>query len=558
MTVEVPHEVALFLNLIGVPYPDIDEDQIRELARQVRDFATRVADTHESATSAIQQMGSVYSGYSYEGLVAAWARMSADHMASLDHACRIAAQILDATAQVIVVVKTVVLVELTALASGYLALMAASAATAGGSAVLAAMVRQAVTRVVSSMEQMLLGYIVAEVIGKAIEPLEDVVSRIVMGVVGKVAHTLDVPPRPNNSALFVEPDEVLRYAQVLDDYADDILDHAVRFADNVAALDFTTSSRPADPGHTAQWTPPGPAISPPPESTDRAPVAPVRADALSAPPPTDVSPLWPRADVSLPQGLDTLPLRSTAPLGQSSASGPDSVPGQDSMLGQGLIPARGSDERTGIDASQTMIAPVRSSVGFVPDAPAEANGGDQTGRSGIQNMLDRSAYAVRDMLGGSTGSMPSDNTDFRTADSAATDAGPHRPMAAPNPADQNAPFGGDGYGNLRPDTPNRPQADDIVQSTPWSRANRPGELRRSPQRPARRHTERRGGPAPLTLGSTPWSTKLAAVAPKTRVFGTPVDRPRRPSRGGEATGTPNRHSAPAQAIPKSADTESTP
>ena len=31
MAIEIPHDVALFLNYIGVPYPDINEDQVRAL-----------------------------------------------------------------------------------------------------------------------------------------------------------------------------------------------------------------------------------------------------------------------------------------------------------------------------------------------------------------------------------------------------------------------------------------------------------------------------------------------------------------------------------------------
>lgn len=244
MSIELPHEVALFLNVMGVPYPDIDEDQVRELATQVRNFATNVRDTHESATDTIQDMGSVYSGYSYEQLVATWARMSASHMADLDRACHVVAKVLDVTAEVITAVKVAVLAGLAGLAASYMALMAATVPTMGLSAALTAAIRAAATKLVTAMEQMLIGYIATEVIGKAIEPLEHTIERMINGVVYDAAsQLLDVPPGGSSTLpLHIEPDEVLAYAKVLDDRADDLLRHAVTFADNVAALDFSTSN----------------------------------------------------------------------------------------------------------------------------------------------------------------------------------------------------------------------------------------------------------------------------------------------------------------------------
>ncbi|WP_330253185.1 hypothetical protein OG874_00770 [Nocardia sp. NBC_00565] len=76
--------------------------------------AANIQDTHESATRVVKDMGSVYSGYSYEQLVAAWAAMSATHMADLDLACKVVARVLEVAAEVITVVKVAVLAELAA------------------------------------------------------------------------------------------------------------------------------------------------------------------------------------------------------------------------------------------------------------------------------------------------------------------------------------------------------------------------------------------------------------------------------------------------------------
>ncbi|MFD0364582.1 hypothetical protein ACFQZZ_24335 [Nocardia sp. GCM10030253] len=239
MAIEIPSEVVFFLNMVGVPYPDINEDDVRALAEHVRTFATSVADTHQSATGAVKEMGSVYSGYSYEQLVVSWAAMSTTHMADLDRACRFVAKALDIAAEVITVVKVAVLAELAVLAVTYLTVMATP-----GMAMAGPTVATAARRLCDQMTQMLVAYIIAEVIGKAIEPLEHTIEQMINGVVYEAArNALGVPDSTSSPTLRIEPDEVRRYAKVLDDHADAILDHAATFAANVAPLDFTTPVR---------------------------------------------------------------------------------------------------------------------------------------------------------------------------------------------------------------------------------------------------------------------------------------------------------------------------
>src|SRR5690606_14924396 len=117
-------------------------------------------------------------------------------------------------------------------------------------------------------EEVLVGYIVAEVLGKAIEPLEAAVSDMVQGAVyGASADMLGVDPGRSDVVL-VDPDELRRYAQVLDDHADDIMKHAVKFGENVAALDFSTpvgppgGATPSAAGGRPGTTGPGPTVAP--------------------------------------------------------------------------------------------------------------------------------------------------------------------------------------------------------------------------------------------------------------------------------------------------------
>ncbi|WP_327146944.1 WXG100-like domain-containing protein [Nocardia sp. NBC_01327] len=247
MAIELPHDVALFLNFAGVPYPDINEDQVRVLAKHVGTFANSVQGTHNSATGAIKAMNSVYSGYSYEQLVAAWGQMSATHMAELDQACKVVAVALNVAADVIVATKIVVLAELAGLAVGYASAMAATIVTEGLSAAIAQALAAAARKLVEMMEQYLVSYILSEVLDKAIAPLEHAVERMLEPVIHRAAVDLLGLPPPSSSStlpLYIEPAEVLRYANELDKYADQMVQHAADFASNVANLDFTTPTGP--------------------------------------------------------------------------------------------------------------------------------------------------------------------------------------------------------------------------------------------------------------------------------------------------------------------------
>ncbi|MFF2554703.1 hypothetical protein ACFVUS_27130 [Nocardia sp. NPDC058058] len=244
MPIELPHEVALFLNFAGVNYPDINEDEVRELATHVRNFAASVRGTQDAANGTIKDMNEVWSGYSYEQLLVAWSRISVTHVAELDGACKGVATALDVAAEVISVTKAVVLAELVALAYTYLAALAGAFATGGLAAVVSQALPMIARELLTTMEEALIAYLLSEVVGKAIEPLEHAIERMVGGALhSMVVGVLHIPP-PSGSAtqsLQIEPDEVQRLADLLDDYADQMHWHAADFASKMGQLDFTTA-----------------------------------------------------------------------------------------------------------------------------------------------------------------------------------------------------------------------------------------------------------------------------------------------------------------------------
>ncbi|MEV3960090.1 hypothetical protein AB0M34_04195 [Nocardia sp. NPDC050193] len=364
MVVEIPHEVAQFLNFIGVPYPDINEDQVRELAAQVRTFADDVSGTHQAATGAINDMGSVYQGQSYRALVASWASLSASHMERLDELCRAVARALEIAAEVITAVKAAVLTELALLAAAYTATMAATIATSGASAALGQTISLAAKRLIKAMEEMLVAYIVAEVLGKAIEPLEEAVSDMINGVAYNAAADLLGVDGGGNDSLYIDPDEVRRYAQVLDDHADDIVKHAEKFAKSVAELDFTTPVALPAPTGSPDGTP---------GVGTRAPAG-IQDTGQSVPSEVPVAPRnWIPAPVAPAEGSGPVPAadpgHSTTPEG-SAKSGAVSAAGESGTAGS----RGGSANSAGAGAGSTGTQPADPTAAGMPGAEARSAG----------------------------------------------------------------------------------------------------------------------------------------------------------------------------------------
>ncbi|MDO3648215.1 hypothetical protein [Nocardia mangyaensis] len=385
MAIQIPSEVALFLNFLGFPYPDINEDHVRELADQVRAFAEKVQNTHTEATGVVKDMGSVYSGYSYEQLVTVWAHMSATNMADLDQACTVVATALDAAAVVIVSVKVAVLTELAALAVAYATAMSASVATSGLSAAMGPAITAAARRLLVAMEQTLLSYLLAEVIVRAVEPLEDTVARVVNGFAYEsTRRALGVPLAPEHApTLHIDPDEVLRYAQVLDDHASDLTRHAEDFANNIVDLDFTTTDSGSDDGAGVprSWATPGmnqPTGSLPPNpGTD-----PRFGDgpAITAPPTTMGSPTTQQTMNGKTDVAGTPPPVSTAPASASESLAQNPAESTPDSTDRTRQPTEAAQQHTGTPDQRHTGAPGGQHLD-TPDQRISADSGGNTGRA---------------------------------------------------------------------------------------------------------------------------------------------------------------------------------
>ncbi|HTJ67293.1 MAG TPA: hypothetical protein VL551_07180 [Actinospica sp.] len=237
MSIELPGPVVDFLSVIGINWPNVDEDKVREFAGHVRDFASNLDSTHQAATSTIQQMQEHYQGGSYEQLVAAWSQMSSSHMQDLQEGSKIVAEALDIAADAIVGLKTAAIAELVVMAATFVADQAAAVLTFGIAEAAEAAIIAAGRKVVDFLEQEIIGQIMGQVIGAAVVPLEGLVEKAVNGLTFAAAGALTGGDGVSEKFM-IDPAGLQQHISALQQHSDTIAQHADTFSANVSNLNF--------------------------------------------------------------------------------------------------------------------------------------------------------------------------------------------------------------------------------------------------------------------------------------------------------------------------------
>ncbi|MCG6495084.1 WXG100 family type VII secretion target [Kitasatospora sp. A2-31] len=239
MAIELPGEVVTLLEFIGIRWPAINEDKVREFGEHVKEFAQGLEELHTDSTATIHQLGGAYEGASYEALVAKWALMSDKHFNEVVQAAHVVSKALDTAADVIVGMKLEALGELVVLAATFVAAQAAAVATAGIAEVGAVAAQQAARKLMSYLAHQLEDYVVGQVIEAAITPLVEVVSEAVSGLVFEAAEAaLNGGGGSAGTGFKINPAAVEAHARALHEQAEKVAQHAQVFRGRVAAMSF--------------------------------------------------------------------------------------------------------------------------------------------------------------------------------------------------------------------------------------------------------------------------------------------------------------------------------
>jgi hypothetical protein len=231
---DLPLPVVNFLNVIGVPWPYLDEDEVAQFATFVRQFATAVRTTHDDATRTVSDIAGAYKGSATDAMSSGWAKLSAKHVDELVGGCHVLADALDVAAGYIVAQKAEAVAVLVGMAAAFVADQAAAVATAGLAEAAVPLIVEGAERLVKSLVIDLEQYLIGEVIEAAAKPLFAKVEAAFSGLDWSQSGA-QVDPAEGFS---LDAETALAHIATLQTHAATLRGHGEQYSSSIAGLGF--------------------------------------------------------------------------------------------------------------------------------------------------------------------------------------------------------------------------------------------------------------------------------------------------------------------------------
>jgi hypothetical protein len=182
MSLDLPPELEWAITFIGLPWPSIEEDQLREYATHLRAYGSALMGTHGDARVTVLSLSADNFGESIEAVVDRWGHMSTNHIHELVDGCNGFATALEVVADGVVAAKWGIIGALTAMAVEFAAEQAAAVVTFGlaefANVAIVGATRFIVKALISQLEQVT----IAEALQIALTPLEGKLEEAVKGL----------------------------------------------------------------------------------------------------------------------------------------------------------------------------------------------------------------------------------------------------------------------------------------------------------------------------------------------------------------------------------------
>jgi hypothetical protein len=128
----LPSELSWALNMIGIPWPNIDEDQLHQSASQLRQVTAELSNTHQQASVSVQGTLVANQSIALQGFEKLWGMLE-EHLPTVIDVLNGLAEFLDVAADVVTGMKTGIIAALVAFAAEILADQALAVETLGAS-----------------------------------------------------------------------------------------------------------------------------------------------------------------------------------------------------------------------------------------------------------------------------------------------------------------------------------------------------------------------------------------------------------------------------------------
>ncbi|MFF4630900.1 nucleic acid/nucleotide deaminase domain-containing protein [Streptomyces griseorubiginosus] len=193
MGVVLPSELDAALDLIGISWPNVDEDDYRDMAQAMREFADDIDDGAADAHQAITDLVGGNEGLAIQALERHWDLVKGKHLTNLAEAGRVAATALDAVAVLIEGAKIAAIAQLGILAAEIAAALAAAPLTFGlstlGGVAGTQVTRIAVKRIFEEVCEEIAGRIMEVAMGPVFQALGAMAGDLVVQIGGNALGT---------------------------------------------------------------------------------------------------------------------------------------------------------------------------------------------------------------------------------------------------------------------------------------------------------------------------------------------------------------------------------
>ncbi|WP_063741198.1 nucleic acid/nucleotide deaminase domain-containing protein [Streptomyces sp. 351MFTsu5.1] len=193
MGVVLPSELDAALDLIGISWPNVDEDDYRDMAQAMREFADDIDDGAADAHQAITDLVGGNEGLAIQALERHWDLVKGKHLTNLAEAGRVAATALDAVAVLIEGAKIAAIAQLGILAAEIAAAIAAAPLTFGlstlGGVAGTQVTRIAVKRIFEEVCEEIAGRIMEVAMGPVFQAIGAMAGDLVVQIGGNALGT---------------------------------------------------------------------------------------------------------------------------------------------------------------------------------------------------------------------------------------------------------------------------------------------------------------------------------------------------------------------------------
>ncbi|MFE6854546.1 DUF6531 domain-containing protein, partial [Streptomyces sp. NPDC057674] len=186
MAVTVPDWADTLLDLVGVNWPNVDEDAYRDMADALREFADDLADDGQLANNHMERLLSSGHGEAMDALNQHWTKVKGKHLKDMVSAARTIAEALDLAAGAIEAMKWKAVAELGVLAGQTGLAMALIPVTGGLSALLGAgaiaFTKKQLLKLITQAMEEAVGHIVSVMTEPVVAALENMAADLVVQV----------------------------------------------------------------------------------------------------------------------------------------------------------------------------------------------------------------------------------------------------------------------------------------------------------------------------------------------------------------------------------------